>query len=98
MATLIAAVYWVTSIASNGSARAHVNAGWWIVAVLYLALMLSFLGGFSVFQTPIIPFPWDMVIAALVALGLYIYGTYSGILTEDLFVALRDMSIEVNKP
>jgi hypothetical protein len=54
--------------------------------------------GFSVFQTPIIPFPWDTVIAALVALGLYIYGTYSGILTEDLFVALRDMSIEVNKP
>jgi hypothetical protein len=31
------------------------------------------------------------VIAALVALGLYLYGSYSGILTEDLVVALREM-------
>jgi len=53
--------------------------------------------GFSVFQVSIIPFPWDMVVAALVALGLYIYGTYSGILTEDLVVVLRDMGIEVNE-
>jgi len=51
----------------------------------------TFLGSFSVFETPIIPFPWDTVIAALVALGLYLYGSYSGILTEDLVVALREM-------
>jgi hypothetical protein len=38
-----------------------------------------------------------MVVAALVALSLYIYGTYGGILTEDLVVTLRDMGIEVNK-
>jgi hypothetical protein len=38
-----------------------------------------------------------MVVAALVALGLYVYGTYSGILTEDLVVVLRDMGIEVNE-
>lgn len=40
-----------------------------------------------------IPFPWDVVVAALIALALYFYGTYSGILTDDLMVALKEMGI-----
>ncbi|ADN49477.1 APC family permease [Vulcanisaeta distributa] len=72
-------------------AMKHVKAGWWVVATIFSAFILSFLGSFSVFETPIIPFPWDTIIAALVALGLYLYGSYSGILTEDLVVALREL-------
>ena len=84
-------LYVASTAKDHENAMKHVRAGWWVVATIFSALVLSFLGSFSVFETPIIPFPWDTVIAALVALGLYLYGSYGGILTEDLVVALREM-------
>ena len=76
-------------------ARRHINAGWWVIATIFSALTLSFLGSFSVFETPIIPFPWDTVIAALVALGLYLYGAYSGIMTDDLVAVLKEIGVPI---
>ncbi|WP_238376215.1 hypothetical protein [Vulcanisaeta sp. EB80] len=84
-------LYVASTAKDRENAMKHVRAGWWVVATIFSALVLSFLGSFSVFETPIIPFPWDTVIAALAALVLYLYGSYSGILTEDLVVALREM-------
>ena len=84
-------LYVASTAKDRENAMKHVRAGWWVVATIFSALVLSFLGSFSVFETPIIPFPWDTVIAALAALALYLYGSYSGILTEDLVVALREM-------
>jgi amino acid transporter len=84
-------LYVASTAKDRENAMKHVRAGWWVVATIFSALILSFLGSFSVFETPIIPFPWDTVVAALVALVLYLYGSYSGILTEDLVVALREM-------
>ncbi|GAB6944977.1 APC family permease [Vulcanisaeta sp. JCM 14467] len=92
-ATTVGFTLFVASTARDrDTAMKHVRAGWWIVATIFSAYVLSFLGYFNyVFQTSIIPFPWDTIIAALVALGLYLYGSYSGILTEDLVVALREL-------
>ncbi|WP_243678126.1 hypothetical protein [Vulcanisaeta distributa] len=90
-ATVGFTLYVASTAKDRETAMKHVRAGWWVVATIFAAFVLSFLGSFSVFQTPIIPFPWDTIIAALVALGLYLYGSYSGILTEDLVVALREL-------
>ena len=90
-ATVGFTLYLASTAKDRDTAMKHVRAGWWVVATIFSAFVLSFLGSFSVFQTPIIPFPWDTIIAALVALGLYLYGSYSGILTEDLVVALREL-------
>ncbi|MGC9152108.1 MAG: APC family permease [Vulcanisaeta sp.] len=90
-ATVGFTLYVASTAKDREIAMKHVRAGWWVVTTIFAAFVLSFLGSFSVFQTPIIPFPWDTVIAALVALGLYLYGSYSGILTEDLVVALREL-------
>ncbi|GAB6945981.1 APC family permease [Vulcanisaeta sp. JCM 16161] len=90
-ATVGFTLYVASTAKDRETAMKHVRAGWWVVATIFAAFVLSFLGSFSVFETPIIPFPWDTVIAALVALGLYLYGSYSGILTEDLVVALREL-------
>ena len=95
--TLVALIYWVASTASSKDLRSHINAGWWIIAVLYSALVLSFLGSFSVFQTPIIPFPWDTAAAAVVALALYVYGTRSGLLTDDLIAVFKEIGVNINK-
>lgn len=85
-------LYVASTAKDRETAMKHVRAGWWVVATIFSAYVLSFLGSFSVFQPPIIPFPpWDTVIAALVALGLYLYGSYSGILTDDLVIALREL-------
>lgn len=84
-------LYMASTTKDRETAMKHIGAGWWVVATIFSAYVLSFLGSFSIFQTPIIPFPWDTVIAALVALGLYLYGSYSGIFTEDLAVALKEL-------
>jgi len=91
---------WLSSSTPNKDAAKHVKAGWWVVAVIFTSVILSFLGSANyglVFTTAVIPFPWDVVVAALVALALYFYGTYSGILTDDLIIALKEMGV-VNIP
>ena len=67
----------------------HIKAGWWIVAVIFTVLPLSFFGQFGVFKTPIIPFPWDTIIAILIGLAIHIYGARSAFMTEDLKTALQ---------
>lgn len=69
--------------------RNHIRAGWWIVAVIFTVLPLSFFGQFGVFKTPIIPFPWDTIIAILIGLAIHIWGARSAFMTEDLKTALQ---------
>ena len=77
----------------NDEGKAHTNAGYWVVAVLFAAYTLSWLGQYGPFTSPIIPFPWDTVTAALVALALFFYSVYSGILTRDLEAVLRELGV-----
>ncbi|GGP21241.1 amino acid permease [Thermocladium modestius] len=96
LAMTIGFTLWLSSTTANKDAAKHVRAGWWVVAVIFTSVILSFLGSANyglVFTTAVIPFPWDVVVAALIALALYFYGTYSGILTDDLMVALKEMGI-----
>ncbi|WP_238523608.1 APC family permease [Acidilobus saccharovorans] len=77
----------------NEEGRAHTNAGYWVLAVLFGAYTLSWLGQYGPFTSPIIPFPWDTVVTALVALALFFYSVYSGIFTRDLDAVLRELGV-----
>jgi amino acid transporter len=75
---------------SNEEGKQHINAGWWVLGVLFTVLTLDFIGPFGVFKTPPLPFPWDTVTAAIVALVLFIWSAFSGIPTKDLEAVLRE--------
>ncbi|ESQ25254.1 MAG: Amino acid transporter [uncultured Acidilobus sp. OSP8] len=95
MAVTIAAIY-VTSTKLPEEGKQHIRAGWWIVITTFVGLILSFLGPFGPYASAnyaIIPFPWDTVTAAVVALVLFFWAAYSGIYTKDLEIVLRDMGI-----
>jgi amino acid transporter len=95
MAVTIAAVY-VASTMLPEEGKQHIRAGWWIVITTFAGLVLSFLGPFGPYSSAgyaIIPFPWDTVAAAVVALGLFFWAAYSGIYTKDLEIVLRDMGV-----
>jgi len=95
MAVTIAAVY-VASTMLPEEGKQHIRAGWWIVITTFAGLVLSFLGPFGPYSSAgyaIIPFPWDTVAAAVVALGLFLWAAYSGIYTKDLEIVLRDMGV-----
>ncbi len=77
----------------NEEGKAHTNAGYWVIAVLFAAYTLSWLGQYGPFSSPIIPFPWDTVASALVALALFFYSVYSGILTKDLEAVLKELGV-----
>lgn len=78
----------------NEEGRAHTNAGYWVIAVIFTAYILTFLGQYGPFSTPIIPFPWDTVAAILVGLALFFYSVYSGVFTRDLEVVLRNLGVQ----
>jgi len=95
MAVTIAAIY-VTSTKLPEEGKQHIRAGWWIVITTFVGLILSFLGPFGPYASAnyaIIPFPWDTVTAAVVALVLFVWAAYSGIYTKDLEIVLRDMGV-----
>ena len=77
----------------NEEGRLHTASGYWVLAVLFSAYVLSFLGQYGPFTKPIIPFPYDTVVAAVLALATFIYSVYSGVLTRDLEAVLRDLGV-----
>ncbi|MGC8544143.1 MAG: APC family permease, partial [Vulcanisaeta sp.] len=83
----------IISMWANEEGRQHIKAGWWVIGLLFSVLLLDFFGPFSVWTSPPLPFPWDTVTAAIVALALFIWSVYSGIPTRDLEIVLREMGV-----
>ncbi|ADY02331.1 amino acid permease-associated region [Vulcanisaeta moutnovskia 768-28] len=78
---------------ANEEGKRHISSGWWAVAMLFSVLILDFVGPFSVWKSPPLPFPWDTVTAAIIALALFFWSVYSGILTKDLEIVLKEMGV-----
>ena len=93
MAIVTVAFTWVINLWANEEGKQHIRAGWWVLAVLFSVLVLDFVGPFSVWETPPLPFPWDTITAAIVALALFLWSVFSGIPTKDLEVVLREMGV-----
>jgi amino acid transporter len=93
MAIVTVAFTWVINMWANEEGKQHIRAGWWALAVVFSILVLDFVGPFSVWKTPPLPFPWDTITAAIVALALFFWSVYSGIPTKDLEIVLREMGV-----
>lgn len=87
-AALTAAVLYAAYRAVNEEGKEHIKAGIWYISSLFLVFVLSYVGQFGVFSNPPIPFPYDTIIAAVVAVLLFIWSVRSGVETRDLRVAL----------
>ncbi|WP_449462669.1 APC family permease [Tardisphaera miroshnichenkoae] len=90
-ATFLALLYVRPTMDERG--KKHVLSGLWVIGVLLSAYVLSFLGDFGVFSVPVIPFPYDTVIAAVTALIWYWAAVQSGIVTEELQIALKELGV-----
>ncbi|BBD72032.1 amino acid permease [Sulfodiicoccus acidiphilus] len=85
---------WLIRGRANEEGRIHMRAGLWMLVVLFSAVILSYIGQFGVFKTPIVPFPYDTILAALVSLGLFVWSVRSGFKTNELEVALKTSSAD----
>ncbi len=95
IASLLISVYAVFKSADE-KGRAHIMAGLWVFAVIFSGYALSFLGSYGILASPIIPFPYDTALAVVVALLLYGLSIKSGILTDELSVAVKETQPESN--
>ena len=77
--------------------KAQVKAGWWVIAVLFLGLIISYLSPLGPYapKYAIIPYPWATVLAVIVGIIMFVYSSLSGILTKDLVIAMKNMGIDI---
>lgn len=68
----------------NAEARMHITRGLWFIWMLLAVLPLSYYGQFGTLKTPVIPFPWDTLIAVGIGLVAYYWGVLSGFYTDEL--------------
>jgi len=89
-ALLMANVALLNLSVKDEAIKREVNAGWWLVGFFIAIYILSYFGGFGL--SPIIPFPEDTVVAALVILGFYFAAVKSGFRTEAIEEILSETS------
>jgi len=85
---LIGNVVSLLSLVRDENAKKEINAGWWLIGFLIAIYVLSYFGGFGL--NPVIPFPTDTLVAAVVILAFYFAAVYSGFKTEALEEILNE--------
>jgi amino acid transporter len=88
------AIYWtaisliqVGSLATLWAAsKGHpdVKGAVWLVIFNIVMGIISFIGSLGPLPEPIVPYPWDYLLAALVSLAVYFIGVYTAYETKDL--------------
>jgi amino acid transporter len=63
---------------------ADMKAAWWLVAYLPVMALISLIGSTKFGGRGWLPYGWDMVLVALVALGFYYWGVHTGYRTPYL--------------
>lgn len=69
---------------SNGKGRREVKAAWWVLFLTLALYGLSYYGTYGPLDNPVIPFPWDNVVALAIGLAAYYWGVASGYQTEEM--------------
>ncbi|MDP7975447.1 MAG: APC family permease [TACK group archaeon] len=78
-------------LSSNPKGKLHIRSGLWVFGLLMSAYVLSFLGSYGVLESPVLPFPLDTIAALLISIPLFWWGVKSGIPTDELAEALKEM-------
>ncbi len=81
----------VVYLSSDPKGKLHIRAGLWVFGLLISAYVLSFLGSYGVLESPVLPFPLDTIAALLISIPLFWWGVKSGIPTDELAEALKEM-------
>ncbi len=79
--------------------KSQIKAGFWVITVVFAGLILSYLSSLGPYMPhyAIIPYPWDTILAVVVAAVLFVYSAKSGILTDDLVAVMKNMGIDITK-
>ncbi|MGC8608700.1 MAG: APC family permease [Thermoplasmata archaeon] len=70
--------------AKNNFDMREIKSGMWIVALLFVIAVLSYLGPSVYGGINIIPFPWDFIVTGVISLGFYGISQLSGIKSKSL--------------
>jgi Amino acid transporters len=74
-------------------AKTEIKASYWLLAFIFVMSIISYFGGFGL--NPVIPFPEDTIVAAIVTLAAHYGAVYSGFRTqaiEDILEETREAS------
>ncbi|AWR95173.1 amino acid permease [Acidianus brierleyi] len=66
----------------NDDVKREIKASYWLVALIFAIIALSYFGGFGL--DVVIPFPWDTLVAGAVILGFHFLAVKSGLRTEAI--------------
>lgn len=72
------------SYVSDAEGRRTVAGSWWLIATLFGVYLLSYVGQYGPLSRPLIPFPWDTLVAIGIGIACYYWGVASGYETEDI--------------
>ncbi|BCU68699.1 amino acid permease [Sulfolobales archaeon HS-7] len=75
-------ITYVTHVLANEQGKKEIRSGYWMLAFIFVALIIEFFGGFG--YNPVIPFPYDTIVAAIVGLAFHYGAVYSGFRTEEI--------------
>ena len=72
-------------VLSNEEGRREVNAAWWMLFLAFSLYLLSYYGTYGPDGVdPLVPFPWDNVVAVALGLVAYYWGVASGYQTAEM--------------
>ncbi|MGC8599536.1 MAG: APC family permease [Nitrososphaeria archaeon] len=78
----------------NSKGKKHIKSGSWILALLLVLLTVSFLGPYGPLAQPLIPFPYDNLVAVAIGLIFYYWAIRSAFYTEDLLTLIKSVAGE----
>ncbi|MGH7911778.1 MAG: APC family permease [Candidatus Dormibacteraceae bacterium] len=86
----LAALY----VFSTAEGRLHIRHALWLVFVMLASFPLAYWGSVGPLAKPAVVFPWDVLIMVGIGIVGYIWGCYSGFLTEELRDILHTAGLE----
>ncbi len=69
---------------SNEEGRREIKSGFWLIGLILVLYATSFFGGFGPLSSPLIPFPEDTIVAAIVGLIFHFAAVRSAFRTEEI--------------
>ncbi|QKQ99152.1 APC family permease [Metallosphaera tengchongensis] len=69
-------------LAKGSSAKTEIKASYWLLAYIFIIMIISYFGGFGL--NPVIPFPEDTIVAAIVTLAVHYGAVLSGFKTQAI--------------
>ncbi|TRM89497.1 amino acid permease, partial [Sulfolobus sp. A20-N-G8] len=74
----------------NNEGKRYVLSGLWLLGLILSIYLLSFFGNFGPLSNPLIPFPYDTIIAIAIGLVFHYFAVKSGFRTEEIKSIIKE--------